>query len=402
MNPKPATQAAAKRALACILVTLFSGSLGLVSAALAGVDVDVRIQAGGSPSYLVPVPIAEPGVELWSDPGAGSLVYPGDRASLYIRTRTDCYLTVLSIDTEGRARLLFPSYHDDGWVHGGRTVRVPERGAGYDLRFAGPTGIEYVYAISSLEPTRDRYPGWLVDGRVCELDSWSDDSELYDIGWVVGDPVYELRGLCRSLVAHPDCPETYASAWLSFCVGRRVDYPRTLCRDCHGFANWDPYSSSCPAVTINLDGSSCSGFVDFRVAFVPRWWYRPCGSWPGRRSRGHGDHDGRWSSADGPRRLRSIFKDSPERRKDDRRDEWVDDGRGGRHEWDRGRDEREKSREDEDRKKREVRDGNRERPSRVNPPHAEPAPKHDDRDRSRNDPPNAPKHEERERRHRSR
>lgn len=283
--------------------------LGTPRIALGGnLDVDLRI--GVQAPLLVPVPIHGLDLQLWSDPEAGAVVSTGDRANIFFRADCDAYVTVMSVDTEGRVRRLFPRWGGDGWVEGGRTIRLPERHSGYDLRFSGPPGVEYVYAVATLEPVNHRYPDWMVDGRVWTPDPWCEDTDLWAIGWVVGDPLYQLREFCRELVPCPDQPDSYASAWISFCVGRRVSYPRSVCRDCHGFAPIDPYGRSCPAVSIVVDGNSCSGAIDFRIVFVPRWRYEVSRSWCSSHERWRGrapEGRWRWSSCDGPRNLRQHF-----------------------------------------------------------------------------------------------
>ncbi|MCC7143609.1 MAG: DUF4384 domain-containing protein [Candidatus Eisenbacteria bacterium] len=297
--------------LGWIISILASIGLGIGAPPIAlGGNLDVDLRIGVRTQLLVPVPIRGIDLELWSDPEAGTVVAPGDRANLYFRTDSDAYVTVMAVDTEGRVRRLFPRWGGDGWVEGGRTMRLPERHAGYDLRFAGPPGVEYVYAVATLEPVNHRYPEWMVDGRVWTPDPWCEDTDLWAIGWVVGDPIYQLRAFCQELVPCPDQPESYASAWISFNVGRRVSYPRSVCRDCHGFAPIDPYGRPCPAVSIVIDGNSCSGAVDFRIVFVPRWRYEVSRTWCSShdRWRGHApDGRWRWSSCDGPRTLRRHF-----------------------------------------------------------------------------------------------
>lgn len=300
-------------------------AIAIVTPAHAGeISIGVSGHFGDPPSSLVPVPRHGLIVDLWSDPGSGSVVIPGDRVRLGFRANADCYVTVLSVNTEGRVRLLYPGPHDDGWTASGRVHHLPSRHDQYDLQFSGPEGIEYVYAVASLSPMVNRYPGWLIDGRRWEPDPWEDE-DLWSSGWVVGDPYYRLHGFCRQLVATPEYPDTYASAWVSFSVGRRVHHPRSLCRDCHGVFGPDPYGRPCPAVRVCVDGSWWSGVIDFRVICAPRYPYEICRDW--RPRGGHwrgGPPDGRWrwSTADGPKRLREVFENPPKRGRADPGHEW--------------------------------------------------------------------------------
>ncbi len=298
----------------------------------------------GDTKELVPVPHGRVRVQLWSDPPAGTVVPTGARARLYFRASNDCYVTLLSVDTEGRVRMLFPDRGDDGWVEGGHTYRIPARRAGYDLMFAGPPGQEYVYALASVYPMRDRYPEWLAERRVPDRGPWADDGwddgwdngwsdedpddTVYFTGWIIGDPFFRMRVFCRRLVPYPELPETYASAYVYFNVGRHVSYPRTVCADCHWGPHFDPYGPPCSAVSLRIGNVPCAGWVDFRVVFVPHYRYEVCRDWRPRGWRGSrwDGPDGRWvwSSADG-RRLRGTFDSG----------RWVGRGEDGRSAWDR-------------------------------------------------------------------
>ncbi len=123
---------------------------------LAGLDT-----GHGSRSNLVPVPVERRGsvdVEIWSRPGTGAVLRPGSSVTLNFRTSRDAYVAVYDVDTQGRLRLLFPTAPwDDGYVEGGRTIQLPERGAGYRLMVTGPSGVERVVALASDRPLADRW-----------------------------------------------------------------------------------------------------------------------------------------------------------------------------------------------------------------------------------------------------
>lgn len=314
-----------------IALSLLAGALSLsgaqpsANAATFGIGVasDLAYDAGSraplgsrlTPVPLYPAPHGGVGTEFWSDPAAGSLVHPGTRARLYVRPNADCYLTVFSIDTEGRVRLLFPGHQDDGWVEGGRTLVLPTRRAGYDLVFDGPPGLEYVYALATLDPVVDRYPEWMVDGRVWTPDPWAedDDADTYFTGWVVGDPFYSIRTFCDELVPYPHEVDRYSTSYLTFQVSRPVSYPRYLCSDCHSHVWVDPYGPPCSAVSIRLGPDHCTGVIDFRIVFVPRYRYEVSRHWRPRawHGRNWAPPDGRWvwSSPD-RKHLRHEFADA--------------------------------------------------------------------------------------------
>jgi hypothetical protein len=342
MNQCMSSNARPRPATVPRFVPALARATALALVVLAGVAIAARAEDPDGAKRLVPVPSSGVEVELWSDPPAGSLVHPGSRARLYARTNADCYLALISVDTEGRLRLLYPRPFDDGWIAGGRTYRVPEPGSGSDLVFAGPVGMEYVYAVASLSPLRSRYPEWMAQGMEPEPlpDDWADDVDPYRTGWVVGDPFQQVRAFCEELVPYPDERDSYATAWVYFHLGRRVSYPRYLCSDCHWGGGVDPYGPACPAVRVRVGNFPCSGYIDFRLAWFPRYTYEV---WTGWRPRHWGGGrwdgpDGRWvwSSADGHRRLRDRFADARSPGRDVRGPRERDDNRGSGP-WDRGR-----------------------------------------------------------------
>ena len=292
-------------------------AIAMAFGVLAGTPHPVRAQdPDGEEKRSAPMPTSGIEMEFWSDPPAGSLVQPGSRARLYARANEGCYLTVFRVDTDGRMRPLYPSPSEDGWVEGGHTYQLPEPGSGYDLRFAGPSGMEYVYALVSIHPLRSRYPSWMVQGEepTDPPKDRSSDIDPYRDGLVVGDPFYQVRAFCKELVPYPEQCDSYATAWVYFHLGRRVPYPRFLCSDCHWGGAVDPYGPACPAMRPRVGDVRCSGQIDFRLAWLPRYTYEV---WTGWRPRTwHGDRwngpDGRWvwSSADGHRLLGGHFSDA--------------------------------------------------------------------------------------------
>lgn len=123
-------------------------------ALLKGIDKPQAVQSSGG--FLRDVK-SEIGLSIWIDklvPTAGDLVVVKAQAD------TDCYLTVVSIDAEGKATVLFPNdFEKDNLTQAGKTVSVPAPDAPYQLRFkadgtetliarcstasVAPTGIEH-------------------------------------------------------------------------------------------------------------------------------------------------------------------------------------------------------------------------------------------------------------------
>jgi hypothetical protein len=111
--------------------------------------------AGALKPQLVRVPtdvVSRGAVSVWTSEGDGARLFPGETVNVFFRTRQNAFVTVVNIDTRGRAHLLFPRGRDDGFVRAGRTVSIPERGASYKLQVSGPMGTERIIAFASDEP----------------------------------------------------------------------------------------------------------------------------------------------------------------------------------------------------------------------------------------------------------
>ncbi len=99
-----------------------------------------------------------PQVEVWTSPGTGATVYPGQEMTVRFRTDRDAYVVVYDIDTRGNLRLLYPERPgDDGFVRGGIARRLPGRHAGYRLMVTGPPGLERIVALASDRPLVHRW-----------------------------------------------------------------------------------------------------------------------------------------------------------------------------------------------------------------------------------------------------
>lgn len=226
-----------------------------------GISVEANLRYDGGEIYagyesLVEVPRGGLDVDLWSHPGSGATVRPGQHIELFFETNADCYVTVVSIDPAGRARRLFPTRGEDGWVRGGSVYRLPDPHDYVDLVVTGPRGEERVFALASLYPMHDRYPRWWHDGPASRSSYYGDDA-FFRTGWVVGDPVYEFGMFCEFVVPHPRHYESYSSAWVSFRVG-----------------GWKPVRHCCPVcgglrepghgVSLEIHWYTDHGHIDFR------------------------------------------------------------------------------------------------------------------------------------------
>jgi hypothetical protein len=260
--------------------------------------------AGAGPAFgdgLVPVghhvPRPPLAVEVWTDREEEAVYYPGEPVAIHFSANDPCYVLVYDIDTEGRVRRLFPAPGDPGYVPGHQVITLPGPGAGFDYIVTGPAGIETIEVVASrvpLEswesaeepwqggeeewgpPPREYFEGE-DDGNDDEGDQ--DEQGDYDEGewsegiWrsptqarVSGDPYLAIQQM-NHRVLPPSCTEVdYATDFVTFCVGRRVSYPRYACNDCHGpYPAFDPYLDACSV---------------FRVE-VNLGWYYPAPGWHG-------------------------------------------------------------------------------------------------------------------------
>jgi hypothetical protein len=119
-------------------------------ALLKGIDKPQDPQSSGG--FLRDVK-SEIGLSLWIDKLVPS---KGDLVVIKAQADTDCYLTIISVDAEGKATVLFPNdFEKDNLLSAGKTVSVPGSDAPYQLRFKAD-GTETLIArcsTSSLPPT---------------------------------------------------------------------------------------------------------------------------------------------------------------------------------------------------------------------------------------------------------
>lgn len=124
-------------------------ALRLRQAPLSRADVErlyLALRTGGQPAGGSAIPVAARGLQLalWSETPnyrAGQLF------AVYAAPSADCHLTVVSVDPQGRATVLYPNDFDqDNLVRGGRVQRIPARNGAYQLRLKDK-GIETLVAI---------------------------------------------------------------------------------------------------------------------------------------------------------------------------------------------------------------------------------------------------------------
>ncbi len=149
-------------------------------------------------------------VEVWVDKGEGATYYPGEDIKIYFQASRDCYLVIYNIDARGYVHLLYPyDSADDYYVEGGRVYRIPDRFDDYDLTVNGPSGVEYIQAVASLEPlVLPNFPG-----------EYSYEGEIYAYQLDGEDP-FEFMAEINAEIA----PYDYASDVCIFSVD--YQYPK--------------------------------------------------------------------------------------------------------------------------------------------------------------------------------
>lgn len=135
------------------------------------------------------------------------------------------HLLVLRIDTEGRARVLVPAQPWDDSIVDGTLATA--------FTTDEPDGIGYVLAVASAAP--------FDLAAIAPRGAW--DLRGFPGRRVTGDPYAALSRFAAQVA--PD--ERYDYDIAPYHVGRRYDYPRFVCYDCHAAAapGWDAYGAAC-------------------------------------------------------------------------------------------------------------------------------------------------------------
>lgn len=243
-------------------------------------------------------------VDVWINKDEGGIYRTGESMRVYFRGNADCYMLVFNIDTDGYVHLVYPyGPGDTPSVEGGRTYMIPSRSDPYDLVADGPPGIEYVVAVGSPYPFQD-LPWYLsadADGGRPEGDYESEDDT--ESGRIVGDPYVGIDRILRRIAA-PGREDLLATNETYFYIGRRVEYPRYVCADCHYHPYYfDPYVNACSVFDIRID-ATWAHYAPLRIGTVrPRYIYRVRPQAPTR----YRQWKQQWSSLDGRATLRTRF-----------------------------------------------------------------------------------------------
>lgn len=202
------------------------------------------VPAIGSAQAVGEVPESSVEARVWVDRGEDPVLRRGDRVRVYYRTSADAFIAIFHIDTNGGARLLYPSSPEvDPYVAGGRDYRLLFPRASQWYVDEDP-GIGYYFIVASPTPLDFR------DFR------YSYDSGGWDLSFagrtVYADPFEAMDEYIARLIPDWETAD-YALDYLEYHVGDRHDYPRFLCYDCHGFSpysTWNPYLSACSSFQV--------------------------------------------------------------------------------------------------------------------------------------------------------
>lgn len=181
---------------------------------------------------------------VWLDRGHEPILQRGESVRLYYRVSEDAFVAIFHIDTNGTARMVFPtSPQENHFARGGRDYRVLFPGSTYWYVNDDP-GMGYFFIVASPQPF--------------------DFSQLryshYDGGWdlsfvgrqVYRDPYLAMDDYVAALIPGWEYV-AYGLDFTAYNVDQRYDYPRFMCYDCHGFrpySVWNPYHYSCASFRV--------------------------------------------------------------------------------------------------------------------------------------------------------
>jgi hypothetical protein len=175
--------------------------------------------------------------------GNGSVLKPGERVKLTFQTNRDAYVVLYNIDSEGYVTLLYPEDGRPSRVEGQKVYFLPDAGSGFNWVVDGKTGIEYIHAVATDDPTaiREEELYFLARNRK------QPEDKRFKID---GDPFLSFNMIDEEIIGN--AKDTYpATDYTYFYINRKVDYPRYLCSKCHAPGKLtDPYNMDCPEVII--------------------------------------------------------------------------------------------------------------------------------------------------------
>jgi len=99
-------------------------------------------------------------VRVWVNDEKRNNFFVGEKVEFFFSSERDCYVLMFNRDAEGNLTVLFPNaYHPNNFVRGGETIKIPDSGMNFELRFFEPAGEEMVKVIAAREPLQLEHIG---------------------------------------------------------------------------------------------------------------------------------------------------------------------------------------------------------------------------------------------------
>ena len=187
-----------------------------------------------SPQSIIVNPVPSFEVETFVNKDSSGQRIPsyevGDSIRIGVRTSEDAYVYLFSIKSDGQIQQILPneldSYGQDNFVRAGQTKYFPPQDARYSFEVSGPTGLDKVLAVASIEPldtsdlaqfssgadfatsrtSEDDFADTLsIIVRPLPQNDWVTDTALFYIG---GQPVRQRYGTLN-ITSSPDGARAY-------------------------------------------------------------------------------------------------------------------------------------------------------------------------------------------------
>jgi len=92
-------------------------------------------------------------IDISVDRGEFSTYSRGDSMVISYRASEDCYITLYSIEADGKVRLVFPNkFHKDNFIKAGELYTIPSEQDFWEYIMGGTPGLESLIAIGSEKP----------------------------------------------------------------------------------------------------------------------------------------------------------------------------------------------------------------------------------------------------------
>ncbi|MGH7742095.1 MAG: DUF4384 domain-containing protein, partial [Candidatus Eiseniibacteriota bacterium] len=239
-------------------------------------------------------------VKVWTDRGNDAVYQPGDAMQVGVKLGEDAYLLVYEIDSDGFVHVLYPTQGESGQAPGGHSLNFPDPTGDRELVVENNTGQDYIVAIASRHAFDDL--PWYLRPYNAQGDAMgyvnqpqADEEGITTDGRIVGDPFVAMERIRRRVLSQPGDENAFGTAFTTYYVHEQVQYPRYICNDCHRpghwawWDGWDPYYSTCSAVSFRINWSWAWGpsywygavpyyVYAYRPGCAPQWRW-PGGSW---------------------------------------------------------------------------------------------------------------------------